>query len=104
MDDEDQRLRVRNFYWLQALLREERREEIMTKQTTPSLRRTHHQAGLIRAAVLFLAVAAVISCSRDATIYGDHNDTERSVCSAEGRPMTTSLSHGGYVTRCELPE
>jgi hypothetical protein len=31
-------------------------------------------------------------------------DAERGVCASVGQQATTSLSHGGYVTRCGLPE
>jgi hypothetical protein len=36
--------------------------------------------------------------------YGDAAETERGVCASEGQPANSSLSHGGYVTRCGLPE
>jgi hypothetical protein len=54
---------------------------------------------------LLIIAASVTACSTgDTTIYGAHNDTKRGVCAAEGQAATTSLSHGGYVTRCAMPE
>jgi hypothetical protein len=57
-----------------------------------------------RIAGVLVVLASMDACSGDTTIYGAHNDTERSVCAAEGQSSTTSLSHGGYVTNCALPE
>jgi hypothetical protein len=55
-------------------------------------------------AALLIVLASMNACSGDTTIYGAHNDTERGVCAAEGQASITTLSHGGYITRCSLPE
>lgn len=55
---------------------------------------------VVSAAILLLALTGFTGAS----VYGDYGDTERGVCAAEGQQATMSLSHGGYVTRCGLPE
>jgi hypothetical protein len=57
-----------------------------------------------RLAALFIVLASLNACSGDTTIYGARNDTERAVCAAEGQASIMTLSHGGYITRCSLPE
>ena len=51
-------------------------------------------------------IAMLIACSgcSSSSSYGAAADAERGVCASEGQQATTSLSHGGYVTRCGLPE
>jgi hypothetical protein len=67
---------------------------------------TIHKVGAIRAIVLLALAAMLIACSgcSSSSGYGDVADTERGVCASEGQPANSSLSHGGYVTRCGLPE
>jgi hypothetical protein len=66
---------------------------------------TNHQVGTIRAIVLLVLAAMLIACSGcSSSPYGAAAGTERGVCASEEQQATTSLSHGGYVTRCGLPE
>ena len=68
---------------------------------------THHRVGAIRAVILFAIAALLIACTgctEQSDEYGSNTDSERGVCASEGQQATTSLSHGGYVTRCGLPE
>jgi hypothetical protein len=65
-----------------------------------------HKSGTITWIAITVMVAALIACSGcgSSSPYGAAADTERSVCASVGQQATTSLSHGGYVTRCGLPE
>jgi hypothetical protein len=56
---------------------------------------TNHQVGATRAIVLLVLAAMLIACSGcSSSPYG----------ASDGQQATTSYSHGGYVTRCGLPE
>ena len=65
-----------------------------------------HKSGTITRTVIMALIAMLIACSgcSSSSSYGAAADTERGVCASEGQQATTSLSHGGYVTRCGLPE
>ena len=65
-----------------------------------------HKPGTITWTVIMALIAMLIACSgcSSSSLYGAAADIERGVCASEGQQTTTSLSHGGYVTRCGLPE
>ena len=65
-----------------------------------------HKFGTLTWTVIMALIAMLIACSSCSSSipYGDAADGERGVCASVGQQATTSLSHGGYVTRCGLPE
>ena len=63
----------------------------------------NHQAGLIRAIVLFALSAILIACSgcsEQPSIYGAASDTARGGCQAQGAVAMTHFSHGGWTSDC----
>jgi hypothetical protein len=55
--------------------------------------------------IALIAVVILLGGCADTSAYGAYSDTERGICASEGQSATTSLAqHGGYVTRCGLPE
>ena len=63
--------------------------------------RIHHIAGALKALAALLVLTTLIACANEPT----HGESERGVCQAIGQATTISLGrHGGYVTRCALPE
>lgn len=65
-----------------------------------------HKSGTFTWTVIMALIAMLIACSGCSSIspFGDAAENERGVCASVGQQATTSLSHGGYVTRCGLPE